>query len=184
MTCGAALYFDAQTDAAVRGLWRLIEEAGLPAQMQALKYPPHMTILTCENMRFEALRDQLEEFITHQPPLTVQFHSLGVFKGDEAVIYLAPVTTRPLLDFHARLWEIIAPYSANPNALYQPGSWVPHVTLDLEVPLERAGAVLDLLLRVPRPRAAVLEALFLADYNPDVPAFQELFQARLGSALP
>ena len=53
MSCGAALYFDEQTDAAVRGLWQIIEDAGLPSNMLQLNYPPHMSILLCDETDVE-----------------------------------------------------------------------------------------------------------------------------------
>src|SRR5574338_1259790 len=119
MTCGAAHYFDKETDAAIRRLWQVIEDAGLPSKMLSLSYPPHMTILVCENSDLEGMREALGEFISHQPPIEVNFHSLGVFNTSDGVIYLSPVPDQHLIAFHTALWSIMEPYSDQINPLYR-----------------------------------------------------------------
>lgn len=180
MTCGAALYFDKETDAAIRRLWQMIEDAGLPSRMLSMAYPPHMTILVCEDSNLEAVRETLSEFIAHQPPIEVEFHSLGVFATPDGVIYLSPVATQHMLAFHEALWAIIEPYSQQPKDLYRPGSWVPHITLDVEVPHDKIGAVIETLLQAELPKKGLLTSLFMAEFLSEPPAFDEVFMQRLG----
>ncbi len=181
MACGAALYFDEETDAAVRGLWQAIEDAGLPSSMLQLSYPPHLSILTCENVDVAQARKVLPEFIANHPPLPVTFHSLGMFRGEEAIFFLAPVANRALLDFHAELWNLLTPYLVDPSPLYQPGHWVPHVTIDLNVPPEQVSAVTNWLMQASFPRQGLLKALFIGDFSEAENNFEELYKARLGS---
>lgn len=180
MTCGAALYFDDETDAAIRRLWQVIEDAGLPSRMLSLSYPPHMTIIVCENTNLDGMRDRLNDFLRSQPPLAVSFHSLGVFNTPEGVIYLSPVPTERLLAFHSALWAIMEPYSQQVNILYRPGNWVPHVTLDVEVPEKLVGKVIDALRRVELPKKGYLSSLFVADFIAEAPAFEELYKGSFG----
>lgn len=182
MPCGSALYFDDETDAAIRGLWQSIEEAGLHSGMYNLNFPPHLSLLVCEDTDMDGVRVSLPPFIALQPPIPIQFHSLGVFYGDSGVIYLAPIADRPLLELHAQLWDLIAPHTQNPSDLYRPGQWVPHVTLDLDVPPEQVGAIVDLLRKAPLPRRGLINAVFIAEFGDQSENFNELFQARLGSA--
>ena len=181
MTGGAALYFDKETDAAIRRLWQVIDDAGLPSKMLSLAYPPHMTILVCENSDLEAMREALGEFVAHQPPIELNFHSLGVFNTPDGVIYLAPVTDQHLLAFHSALWTIMEPHSKQVNELYRPGKWVPHITLNVEVPADQIGDVMEALMRVDIPKTGRLTSLFVADFLPEPPAFEELFKQRFGS---
>lgn len=183
MTCGAALYFDEQTDAAVRGLWQIIEDAGLPSNMLGLNFPPHMSILVCEDNDVESLRKTLPEFIALHPPLALTFHSLGVFAGGDGVVYLAPTPTRELLQFHAGLWDLIAPHSTNPNPLYSPGMWVPHVTLDLDVPEELVGEVVHVLTLATLPTHGLVREIMIGTFDTETPRFEEFFKARLGEYL-
>jgi hypothetical protein len=181
MNCGAALYFDPQTDAAIRGVWQQIDDAGLPSNMLKFNYPPHMTVLTCEEADIDGLRPLLVDFIASYPPVPVRFHSVATFNAEGGIIYLAPVTDLPLLNLHASLWELISPHTRNSNLLYAPGYWVPHITMNMEVPEEKIGAVMDALLRADLPREGLFTALFIADFMPDSSGLQELFKERLGS---
>lgn len=185
MSCGAALFFDAQTDAAVRGLWQIIEDARLPSHMLKMNFPPHLSIMVCEDTNVQGLRAALPEFIRTHPPLTVSFHSLGVFGGGEGVIYLAPTVDSALLDFHAELWRILERYTLSPHDYYRPEAWVPHVTLDINVPAAQVGAIVNVLSGAVWPKKGVLQELLIAgisDGVPEKPAhFDELLKLRLGS---
>lgn len=188
MTCGAALQFDAQTDAAIRSAWQAIAAAGLPSRMPELNYPPHLSLLLCEDLDLAAVRRALPAWIASQPPLRVDFPALGIFPGEEGVIYLAPTVSHALLDFHAGLWALLEPLTRNPSPLYRPGIWVPHVTLDLELTRAQTGAVVEALNSAGcLPRRGVLESLFVADFTTGVgPEGSEggahaLYTAHLGS---
>lgn len=201
MTCGAALLFDSQTDAAIRAAWKTIAGNGAtaaappPSRMLALDYPPHLSLLICEKLDLPGTRAALLDWLAAQPPLVVDFPALGIFPGDEGVIYLAPTVSRALLDFHAGLWALLAPYIQGPAPLYRPGVWVPHVTLDLELTPTQAAAAIEALNRAGcLPPRGTLATLLVADFTPasgrDVaapasdeglnPRATDLFTARLG----
>src|SRR5512133_1844925 len=98
MPCGAIIYFDAETDAAIRGQWQIIEDAGLPSILPGLNYPPHLTLVACDDMDMNGLRSRLPAFLAENPPMTVQFSGLGIFNTLEPVVYLAVAPSQALLD--------------------------------------------------------------------------------------
>lgn len=62
---------------------------------------------------------------------TVRFASFGMFPGKEkTVLFLAPIVTSPLLEFHKKFHELSTREGLTGNGLYLPGEWVPHCTLD------------------------------------------------------
>jgi hypothetical protein len=183
MPCGAILYFDVETDAAIRGQWQIIEDAGLPSTLPGLDYPPHLTLVACEDMDMGRLRAQMPAFVAEHPPLPVQFSGLGIFNAVEPVVYLAVAPSQALLNFHASFLEMVRPYLLGDNTYYQPGTWVPHITLAQGVPREMTGAVVDALLRRPLPQRGLLKEVVLADFIPQRPGLNEIFKARLGRYL-
>jgi len=134
------LYFDAETEAAIREIWGRLAQAGLGDDLGALGFTPHISLGICENIDEQVFRDSLEQFASELLPLSVRFSSLGIFPGE--VLFLAPVTDVALLKAHREFYKIYAPYAEEPSPFYQPGQWVPHCTLTLNLrPEERAGSL-------------------------------------------
>jgi hypothetical protein len=180
MPCGAIITFDSQTDAAVRGMWQIIEDAGLPSLMLQRDYPPHLTLAVCEDMDLDRLAPGLPEFIAAFPPLHVDFPGFGVFSAIEPVIYLTVTRSPALTALHSAFWDLVGKYSESLSQYYHPRAWVPHITLDQGMPLSDAGAVIDALLLYPRPEAGLLLDLHIVDFDNGL---QKNYSARLGSIL-
>lgn len=183
MPCGAVVYFDEDTDAAIRRLWQVIEDAGLLSTIPALNYPPHLTLAACDDMDFDGLRARLPPFVASHPPMVVQFSGLGFFHGRIPVVYLTVTVTHALLDLHSSFDQTARPYLLNPNSYYWPDTWVPHITLAQEFPPETTGAIVNALLRRPLPKIGLLRELALVDFPPEQSGLRELFTTRLGRYL-
>jgi len=182
-SCGAIITFDTATEAALRGLWQVIDDAGLPSNMLAKDYPPHLTILACEGMDMVGLRARLPQFLAANPPMPVPFPGLGVFADLIPVVHMPVTKTASLHALHSTFWEAAEPFIERPNPYYQPDVWFPHVTLNREIALEQAGAIIDALLRVSRPTHGLLLNLVIVDFPTQNTGMVEQFKARLGSYL-
>jgi 2'-5' RNA ligase len=180
MPCGAVLTFDSETDAAVRGLWQVIEDAGLPSIMLKMNYPPHLTLAVCEDMDLEQIIERLPAFIAAFPPLSVDFPGLGAFSAIEPVVYMTVTRSPDLTALHASFWEVIKPVSTGLSPYYHPRAWVPHVTLNQGMPLSMVGSVVDALLLYPRPAAGLLLDIHIVDFDNGL---KKNYSARLGSIL-
>lgn len=183
MPCGAILFFDNETEAAIRGLWQVIEDAGQMCMMPGLNYPPHLTLVVCEDMQFEEVRAQAIPFIAEHPPMPALFNGLGLFNSIEPVLYLAVTADRPLLNFHARFEALVRPYLVGEKEFSRPGAWVPHVTLNQGYPPGTTGAVIEALQRATLPRRGLLKDLVLVDFTAEHAELTEMFRARLGQYL-
>jgi hypothetical protein len=180
MPCGAVLTFDSQTDATVRGMWQIIEDAGLPSLMLQRDYPPHLTLAVCEDMDLDGLTAHLPEFIAAFPPLHVDFSGLGIFSAIDPVVYLTVTRSPALTALHSAFWDLVGGYSSSLSQYYHPRAWVPHITLDQGMPLSAVGSIMDALLLFPRPEAGLLLDLHLVDFDAGL---QKNYSARLGSIL-
>ncbi|MCL4870970.1 MAG: 2'-5' RNA ligase family protein [Anaerolineae bacterium] len=90
---------------------------------------PHVSIHIAEKYDAAALRPIMAEVAAAMPPLTLSTSGLGLFTGLEPVLHVAVTCGRDLLDFHARLHARLNPLSQGSNSYYQPGQWMPHITL-------------------------------------------------------
>lgn len=115
-------FFDGEADAAVRGLWRRLSEAGVatPAWQR-----PRVTFAAAGTIPAPtraALRDDLR--LLSIPALWLS--TLGAFDGS---LVLSAVVDTELLAVHSAVHDVLAKRVKQPAAYYLPGSWIPHCVL-------------------------------------------------------
>jgi hypothetical protein len=128
------LLLDDGLDAAVRDLWESLHGAGLRS-LATHRHPtnrPHITLVTTESPAV------LPEFGLPLPVRPGPVRILG-----RALVL--PVESAPLRALHALVWRSVG--SLNP--LQEPATWVPHVSLALNVPAAQQPDALALLAGLP-----------------------------------
>src|ERR1044072_27732 len=135
-------WFDGEADAAVRGLWRRLEKAGVPSlgTRTPRRHRAHLTVAParCVPARTRAaLREDLR--LLSIPNLWLS--TLAAFSANDTVLMLAAVVDTELLAVHSAVHDVLAKKVKQPSAYYLPGSWVPHCTLAqaVETSLVTAG---------------------------------------------
>lgn len=89
----------------------------------------HVSLHVAQGYDAAALRSLLSEFTRISAPITLQTSGLGLFTVPEPVLYVAVTCGRDLLNLHDSLWGLAEPISQGSVPYYQPGTWVPHITL-------------------------------------------------------
>jgi 2'-5' RNA ligase len=121
------LYFDGETDAAVRGLWRGLDDAGVPSLATRThgRHRPHVTFAVAGVIP-QKTRDALREDLRLLSIPRIWLSSLGTFADS---LVLSAVVDTELLAVHSTVHDVLAKRVKQPSAYYLPGSWVPHCTL-------------------------------------------------------
>lgn len=119
-------FFDGEADAAVRGLWRRLDAAGVPHG----RGRPHVTFAAAGSVPAgtrAALRDDLRL-------LSIPTLWLSTLAAADGVLMLTAVVDTELLAVHSAVHDVLAKRVRQPVAYYLPGSWLPHCELarDLE----------------------------------------------------
>lgn len=89
---------------------------------------PHFTWQFAESYN-DAYADALEDLCSVQSALEVQTDIVTRFSEFDPVVFLRIVPNPEMLDLHRKLWESLHPFCDKPSLLYQPGDWVPHITI-------------------------------------------------------
>lgn len=76
---------------------------------------------------------------------------IGSFATDEAVLLLMPAITRDLMDAHRDFHQMLGDLKIHEHGYYQPGRWVPHVTMAQNVQDEMMGRAFDVMRKSFRP---------------------------------
>lgn len=139
MVHSVELVFDADTEAAVRGLWDELRAAGIPSQAPASR--PHATLTVAERIDPEV--DTLLRPLAVRFPMPCRIGAPLVFGRAKAVLARLLVPTTELLDLHAEVHRLCLPHSSpGPMANALPGQWTAHVTVARRVmPAQMGRAV-------------------------------------------
>jgi 2'-5' RNA ligase len=123
------LYFDDQADSAVRSMWQVLAQAGLPSLATGThrRHRPHVTLAVAESLAGADLSPVRSALAGHRPPL--RLYVLGTFPGTGGALFLGVQVTADLLAFHAGVHAALDGQGGQQWPYYLPGSWIPHCTL-------------------------------------------------------
>jgi 2'-5' RNA ligase len=128
VTLAVCLLLDDRADAAVRRLWRRLEDAGVPTLLTHTHghHVPHLTWAALRSYEVEDVQAALGA-VPEQPPVPLHLDAFGTFRRSRC--WLAPAVTSPLVERQAAVVTALAETGADLHRHYAPGAWVPHVTL-------------------------------------------------------
>lgn len=161
-------YFDGEADAAVRGLWRRLDKAGVPSLATRThgRHRPHVTFALASTIP-PRTRDALREDLRLLSIPNLWLSTLAAFSASEPVLMLAAVVDTELLAVHSAVHDVLAKKVKQPSAYYLPGSWVPHCTLAQGMEPERVAAGFAALYPVEPIKARVTEIAVVDTHTGD-----------------
>ncbi len=136
---------DPGADAAIRAAWQMLDEAGLPSQVQVHSPTnrPHVTLLAARRIRPEV--DDLLRGLADRFPLRCPVGAPLVFGGRRLTLARLIVPSAPLLALHEEVYRRGLPYvEGEPYAHCRPGQWTPHATLGRRMTAEQVGLAMAL----------------------------------------
>lgn len=127
---GIVSLLDEEHSRLAAGIWSELEaEFGLRG---VLVTPfPHFSYHVAQSYDSERLGSILEELAGQTKAFTIQTSGLGIFTGDQPVVYIPVIRTQALSRLHAQVWARVAPIASGTVDYYRPEAWLPHITLAL-----------------------------------------------------
>jgi hypothetical protein len=119
---------DDRGDAAVRRLWRRLEDADVPTLLSHThgRHVPHLSYASLRDYDLDAVRDALTA-LPARDRLELRFDAFGTFRRSRC--WLAPAVTTELAERQEAVARACAATGAELHRHYVPGDWVPHLTL-------------------------------------------------------
>ncbi len=111
--------------------------------------------------------------LRHRPPLSIE--SLGIFPGEQSLVFLAPIVSPGLLDLHREVHQLLQGAGAFPAPYYLPGHWTPHCALATRVPPHLVSQVVAIGRGISFPLHIRIEEIGVIAYPP----VKHLFAFRL-----
>jgi 2'-5' RNA ligase len=168
MSLAVCLLVDDPADAAIRELWRRLEEAGITSLATHThgRHVPHLTLAALRTYRIPDVQRALAA-VSSASPGVLHLDALGAFRRSRC--WLAPAASADLVVRQEAVVEAVLGTGAELHRHYRPGMWLPHLTLaprlhTADLPA-LARIVYDVLpLSAPVSRAALIETSTGARY--------------------
>lgn len=140
MALSVCLLPDAGADRALRRLWLRLEADGVRTLLTHThgRHVPHLTLATLRSYDEDRVRAALCALPAGDPPV-LTFDGLGMFRRSRC--WLLPAVTADLLGRQEAAVSAVVTAGADLHRNYQPGSWMPHLTLAPRLHLEDLATV-------------------------------------------
>ncbi|RZK96816.1 MAG: 2'-5' RNA ligase family protein [Hymenobacter sp.] len=104
---------------------------------------PHLTYQLVDPVDLDELKHKLQAVATTASPIVAHTTGLGMFPGDNPVIYIPVLRSDELNQLHHRVLEVAAPLCSRTDRFSAPDLWLPHISLALhDTTPEMLGPVL------------------------------------------
>jgi len=160
------LYFDHQTEEIVRTLRRALAEAGIPPVLDGAVERPHVSLAVFSDADRDRLLSIARTYAARTKAFDVQLIAVGTFLTDENVLYLVPVPSLELLTVHQEFHRRLKPAGLVPLYYYQPGNWVPHCTVEMNIPAEQFSTAVGLCKNLFKPVQGRFQEIGVVEFRP------------------
>ena len=161
------LLLDPGGDAAVRRLWSVLDDIGVPSLATAThgQHVPHVSLTVCDDLDVDGAAAALADTAETRAAVELFLGFAGVFAGPPPVVFAGVVSTDDLLGLQAAVRKAISPYASSVWEHYLPNRWVPHCTLAMPVDPARVGAAVEAVLASGLPVTARAVAIGVAEID-------------------
>ena len=166
MEYAVALHFDHQTEQSVLDLRRSLATQGIASTLGKLKERPHISLAVLPDADPEILVSATRAYAGTISSFAFQLGAVGTFPTKRNVVYLAPVPTERLLKCHEELHVRLADAGLVSSPYYLPGKWIPHCSIEMDIPDQQLGSAIRLCKRVLQPLNGILREIGVVEFLP------------------
>jgi hypothetical protein len=165
MTYAINIRSDNESSRPLEALWERCGALEGSPSMEALHYPPHISLAIYDDIDPTELCGVLDSACIGLNAAAIRFAKLGYFEAPQAIIlWASPEMPEQLLSAHAHVHSKIGAERSRPH--YRPGKWMPHCSLALAVPLGNRRRALALVDEEIEPFEVVFDTADCASFMP------------------
>jgi 2'-5' RNA ligase len=166
MGYAALLYFDERMEQRILDLRQALIEAGLPSLMNKMGDRPHISLAGFSEADCDSLISVVQEYANGRQPFSVQLSAIGIFPTKENVLFLSPAPTIQLLTCHQEFHQRLAKSRLISSPYYAPDTWVPHCTVEMNIPDERFQKATEYCIKAFTPMQGEFQEIGVIEYWP------------------
>lgn len=158
--------FDVQSEEYVRGLWASLQQQ-LGEDIQDTGVSPHLCLGEWEAADppgeeiTSRMREILQKFSREIHSFALTFPCIGLFPGNEGILFCAPVFTQDLWNAHVYLHRHSSELRQSAHSHCLPNCWTPHCVLAKGLSASERIKALAILCQKYRPFTARIQSICL-----------------------
>ncbi len=160
------LYFDSQTEKSVWDLRHILIGQGISSAISELGDRPHISLAVFPNVDCDNLISLTKEYAGKIEPFSFQLSAIGTFPTDENGLFLSPVPTNQLLNCHQNFHYQLAKSKLKPSSYYIPENWIPHCSVELNIPDEQLLKAIELCKKAFKPLIGQFREIGVVEFRP------------------
>ena len=167
MTLALELSFDPASEHRLHQLWVELSRPSSGPGLLEIGGRPHVSLAVFRQGEPADLERVVSDLAGRLTSFTVTFATVGAFRTDEGVVFLAPGDLRELRRAHEQMLEVLGAESALIAEHYRAASWQPHCTVAFNAP----AASLDQIIEACQPHTpleARVQRLSAVRYRPAI----------------
>jgi 2'-5' RNA ligase len=165
MTLALELSFDPVSEQRIHQIWVKLSRLYPGPGLLEIGGKPHLSLAVFRQGEPADIDRVVSELGGRLASFALNFLTVGAFRTDEGVVFLAPEDSHELRAAHQHMTELLGAESALIHAHYRPAQWLPHCTVAFNVP----RATLDKIIEACQPHAplvATVRRLSAVRYTP------------------
>ncbi len=166
MGYAVVLYFDQQTEQGVLDLRDVLENHGVSSMLGRLGDRPHISLAVFDDVDRDLLISVAQDHSGTLAAFGLQLSAVGTFPTNENTVFLSPVPTIELLQCHQELHRRLATSGLLPSPYYLPANWVPHCTVEQNIPDEQVTRAIQLCKDAFKPLTGAFQEIGVVEFRP------------------
>ena len=159
-------YFDSDTEKQIFKFRDSIYQQGLTPVLGKMGDRPHVTLAVMPLENLDCIQRIVRDFASTLTSFPFELAAVGTFPSKENVLFLLPIPSIQLIKTHKAFHRILKKESIKPSPYYLPDHWVPHCTLEFELPDDQLDLALHLCKKQFVPMRGRLVKLGIVAFRP------------------
>ena len=160
------IYFDLQTEQSIWDLRHALIEQGISSIASSMGDRPHISLAGFSNVDCDTLSSLVQEYANSMEPFKVQLSAIGTFPTSENVLFLSPIPTSLLLNYHQEFHHRLAKSKLVPSSYYAPENWMPHCTVEMKIPDEQLSKAIAIYKIAFKPLLGSFQEIGIVEFLP------------------
>ncbi len=133
MAYSIELYFNHAFEEKIRRSWDVLSKNNVPSIMQKIGSRPHIALSILEDIAVDGIPDIIDYLGEHHSQFEINFPAISMIPGKSQAVFLSPSQNTRLTKIQDSLHGYLLKNGHTPREHYNPGKWLPHVTISKEL---------------------------------------------------